>query len=116
MAMKKLKIFKIQLLKPQTVKNIKWNNNVCVSFIDILVQKGFQIKGKAEIIGKTDSDYEELEKVLIKMTGGKFPFVTITKITIGQAKPIIAPKYLLYPETTEKEQIENAKKAYGIKN
>lgn len=108
------KIIIANISSPQTVKNIKRNNNVCVSFIDILAQKGFQIKGKAEIIGKTDSDFEKMEKVLTKMTGGKFPFATITKITIGQVKPIIAPKYLLYPETTEKEQIESAKKAYGI--
>lgn len=108
------KIIIANIASPQSVQNIKRNSNVCVSFIDILVQKGFQIKGKAEIIGKTDSDFEEMEKVLTKMTGGKFPFATITKITIEQVKPIIAPKYLLYPETTEKEQIESAKKAYGI--
>jgi hypothetical protein len=55
-----------------------------------------------------------MEEVLTKITAGKFPFATITKITIGQVKPIIAPKYVLYPETTEKEQIESAKKTYGI--
>lgn len=48
------------------------------------------------------------------MTDGKFPFNSITKIGIEQAKKIIAPKYLLYPETTEHEQIERAKKAYGL--
>ena len=85
-----------------------------MSFIDILVQKGFQIKGKAEIIGKKDSEFAEMEKALTKMTEGKFPFATITKISVGQIKPIIAPKYILFPETTEKEQIESAKKAYGI--
>jgi len=55
-----------------------------------------------------------MENILTKMTGGSFPFSTITKITIEKIKPIIAPKYMLYPETTEKEQIESAKKAYGI--
>ena len=85
-----------------------------MSFIDILVQKGFQVKGKAKIIKKTDSEFLEMEKVLIKMTEGKFPFTTITEITIEQVKPILAPKYILYPETTEKEQIESAKKAYGF--
>jgi len=108
------KIIIANIASPQSVRNIKHNGNVCVSFIDILVQKGFQIKGKAEIIGKTDSEFEKMEKVLTKMTGGKFPFATITKITVGHVKPIIAPKYLLYPETTEKEQIESAKKAYEI--
>ena len=108
------KIIIANIASPQSVQNIKRNSNVCVSFIDILVQKGFQIKGKAEIIGKKDSEFAEMEKALTKMTEGKFPFATITKITVGQIKPIIAPKYILFPETTEKEQIESAKKAYGI--
>lgn len=102
------------IASPQTVQNIKNNEHVCISFIDILVQKGFQIKGTAAIISKTDSDYSDMEKLLLKMTAGKFPFSTITKITVDQVKPIIAPKYLLYPETTEKDQIKSAKKAYGF--
>ncbi|MGB5497496.1 MAG: pyridoxamine 5'-phosphate oxidase family protein [Maribacter sp.] len=102
------------IASPQTVRNIKQNENVCVSFIDILVQKGFQIKGKAEIIKKSDSEFLKREKTLTEMTGGKFPFATITKITIGKVKSIVAPSYMLYPETTETEQIENAKKTYGF--
>ncbi len=102
------------IASPRTVGNIEQNENVCVSFIDILVQKGFQIKGKAKIIGKTDPEFSEMEPILTEMTEGKFPFRTITKVTIEQVRPIIAPKYVLYPETTEKEQIESAKKAYGF--
>ena len=102
------------IASPQTVRNIKQNENVCLSCIDVLVQKGFQLKGKAKIIGKTDLRFREMESILIEMTGGKFPFSTITAITVKQTKPIIAPKYILYPETTEKEQIESAKKAYGM--
>jgi hypothetical protein len=55
-----------------------------------------------------------MKPILTAMTGGKFPFPTITKITISHAKPIVAPRYLLYPETTEEEQIESAKKTYGF--
>lgn len=108
------KIIVANIASPQTVQNIKKNENISLSFIDILVQKGFQIKGKAKIVKKKNLEFSRMEKVLIKMTGGKFPFETITKITIGQVKPIIAPKYVLYPETTETEQIESAKKTYGI--
>ncbi len=108
------KIIVANIASPQTIRNIKQNENVCVSFIDILVQKGFQVKGKARIIGKTDSEFSEMEKILTVMTGGNFPFATITEITVVQVKPIIAPKYILYPETTEKEQIESAKKMYGL--
>nr|WP_321233528.1 pyridoxamine 5'-phosphate oxidase family protein [uncultured Psychroserpens sp.] len=103
------------IASPQTVSNIKHNANVCISFIDVLVQKGFQIKGKAMIVKKTDLEFSDMETVLLKMTHGKFPFSSITKITIEQVKPIIAPKYLLYPETTEDSQIESAKKQYGLK-
>lgn len=83
-----------------TIRNIKCNENVCISFIDILVQKGFQLKGKAEIIDKIDSDFIRMEGDLSKMTGVKFPFKTITKIKVEQVKPILAPKYILYPNTT----------------
>jgi len=102
------------IASPQTVRNIKKNANVCVSFIDILVQKGFQIKGKAEIVEKSNPEFLKREMTLTKMTGGKFPFVTITKITIGQVKPILAPKYIFYPETRESEQIESTKITYGL--
>ncbi|PCJ91875.1 MAG: flavin-nucleotide-binding protein [Flavobacteriaceae bacterium] len=103
------------IASPQTVKNIKENLNVCVSFIDVLVQKGLQIKGAAKIVKKGSPQYEEMENELIKITEGKFPFSSITKITIASIKPIIAPKYISYPETTEKEQIESALKAYKMK-
>lgn len=102
------------IASPQTVRNIKQNNNVCVSFIDIWVQKGFQVKGKARIVEKMDVEFPTMEKILIEMTGGMFPFATITAITVEQVKPIVAPKYILYKETTEEEQIESAKKAYRI--
>jgi len=102
------------IASPQTIKNIKHNQNVCVSFIDVLVQKGYQLKGKATIVSKSDNIFNELAIDLLKMTGDKFPFNEIININIESAKPIIAPKYILYPETTEAEQIESAKKSYGL--
>lgn len=108
------KVIVANIASPQTVKNIKHNQNVCISFIDILVQKGYQLKGKANIIEKSNNRFQEMEKVLIEMTGGNFPFRSITEITIEEAKPIVAPKYVLYPETTVEQQIESAKKAYGF--
>ena len=74
----------------------------------------YQLKGKAKIIDKTNSEFLDMSKILTKMTGGNFPFITITVIKVEQIKPIIAPKYILYPETTEIEQIESSKKAYGF--
>ena len=104
------------IASPQSVKNIKENENVCLSFLDILVQKGFQLKGRARIIGKSHEEYNNMNKKLEQITQGKYPFSTITHITINQSKKIIAPSYILYPETSEESQIANAKKVYGLKS
>jgi len=102
------------IASPQTEKNIKENTQVCLSFIDILVQKGFQIKGKAQIITSTNPNFDGMKESLEKISHGRFPFTSITQITIEKAKPILAPSYLLYPSTSEADQIKNAKKRYGI--
>lgn len=103
------------IASPQTMKNINQNPNVCISFVDVFVQKGFQLKGKANILTKKNEDYKAMEKVLFKMATAKFPFKQIIEVKVENAKHIVAPSYLLYPETKEEEQIESALKAYGVK-
>jgi len=104
------------IASPKSVKNIKSNPNICVSVLDILVQKGFQLKGTAEIIDKSHSDFELLKTPLHEMTGDKFPFHSLTKIKVESAKQILAPSYILYPETTsEEQQIAKAKKSYNLR-
>lgn len=102
------------IASPQTVKNIHRNPYASVSFIDILKQKGFQLKGQAEVISKSNPFFPAMQSKLMTITKGLFPFATISCITIEQVKPIIAPKYLLYPETTEEDQIQAAKNQYGL--
>ncbi|MFK7971908.1 MAG: pyridoxamine 5'-phosphate oxidase family protein [Bacteroidia bacterium] len=102
------------IASPQTVKNIRQNPQVCISFVDILVQKGFQLKGTASIIRKADKEFTALSAPLLAMTGGKFPFTSLTHIKISQAKPILAPRYILFPETTEEEQIRSSIEQYGL--
>lgn len=99
---------------PNSASNITTNSNVCVAFLDILVQKGFQVSGTAQLVKKTDSEFERLAAPLLEMTEGKFPFATLFKVTPSTVKPIIAPRYVLYPETTEADQIRSALETYGI--
>ncbi|MEN1784729.1 MAG: pyridoxamine 5'-phosphate oxidase family protein [Bacteroidota bacterium] len=108
------KILVANIASPQTLRNIKANPFVCLSAIDILVQQGFQFKGQAEILTRKATGYTEKEALLTEMTKGQFPFPSITEITVTSVKPIIAPRYLLYPGTTSQGQIESAKKAYGF--
>lgn len=100
------------IASPQTVRNINQNPNVCLSFINIFVQKGYQLKGTASIVQKSDPEFQTLEPLLLALTGGLFPFTSITKIKIESSKKILAPRYLLYPETREIDQIKSAQETY----
>lgn len=102
------------IASPQTVRNIKSQPQVCLSFVEVLVQKGYQLKGLARIASESDPAYPEMKKALEKMTLGKFPFSTITVIDLQSVKPILAPSYLFFPETQESEQIQAAKRRYGL--
>jgi len=102
------------IASPQTVKNIRINQMDCLSFIDILVQKGYQIKGTADIIDESSEEFQAMFALLLELTLGKYPIKTITSIKVTSTKPILAPSYLLYPETTESLQIESAKRTYGL--
>ncbi len=104
------------IASPGSVRNILQNPAVCVSFIDILVQKGYQVKGEAEVLDGNDPDFNELEKPLLNITKGKFPFSQIIRVKVEKTKPIIAPRYWLYPDTTEKEQIRSALDAYRVRD
>ena len=103
------------IASPQSVHNIMHNPKICISFIDIFTQKGFQLKGNARVIRQADTEFAELAKPLLEMTQGKYPFPTIIKIKIDKTKRIIAPSYMFFPKITEEEQIEMAKKAYNVK-
>lgn len=103
------------IASPRSVKNIRSNPEVCVGCLDIFVQKGYQLRGTARIVESDDPEFSVMETVLLNITGGRFPFRTLTEIIIHAAKPILAPSYLLYPETSEAEQIAAARRAYGFR-
>lgn len=102
------------IASPQTVRNIKENQQVCISFIDVFVQKGFQVKGSASIVKKTDPDFEKLSAPLLEITKGEYPFSSLTLIKVGNVKPVIAPSYLLYPEKPDGQRLKEAYKNYGV--
>ncbi len=103
------------IASPQSIKNVQENPVVCVSFIDVFIQKGYQLKGTASVISKKEKDFASLAKPLKKMAGDLFPFTQIIKLEINAVKPIIAPRYLLYQDTTEEDQAERAMQSYGVR-
>ena len=103
------------IASPNSINNIKDNPLVCVSFVDIFVQKGFKLKGKAALINKGDSTFKEKVKPLTDLFTDKFPISAVIEIEITKVDKIEAPSYFLYPDTTEQSQIENAMRTYKVK-
>lgn len=102
------------IASPQSVKNIQENENICLSFIDVFVQKGFQLKGHAKIITEKDLDYNTMKNQLEDMTNGKFPFASIIRFYIKEVKKIVAPSYILYPEIPIEKRVADTKKTYSV--
>ncbi len=103
------------IASPHTVRNIAHNPKVCLSFVDIFVQKGFKLQGLARIIKLGDSDYLDWAEPLLAMVAGKFKIPSVIVAQIKAVDPIIAPSYRFYPEeTTEQTQIEAAMSRYGV--
>jgi len=99
---------------PNTIKNIQENKQIAISFIDILVQKGYQVHGEAFIVKERDKNYEEYSSKLLPMLGERFTLLSIIKITPLKIRRILAPSYQFYPETKEKDQIKGARGVYGV--
>lgn len=102
------------IASPSSVKNISRNSAVCVSCINVFKQKGYKFKGRAKNVYPAEQGYSEKFAVLYKLAGPNFPIKSIIEVEVQQLFPILAPSYILYPETTEAMQIENALKTYGV--
>lgn len=103
-----------QIASPQTMRNLKENTRVCVSFVDVFVQKGYQLKGVAKVFHRDDKGFSDRHAALFEIAGPDYPFASLIEISVESAKEIIAPRYKLFPETTEQQQIESAMKGYRV--
>lgn len=104
------------IASPTSVRNVLSNANVCVSFVDIFVQKGFKIMGTAHNIGRHTSDYAHWVRPLQAMAGTRFAIHSVLVVKVLSVEPILAPSYRLYPEeTTEESQIVSAMRTYGVR-
>ena len=105
-----------QIASPVTVKNILANPNVCVSMVDLFVQKGWKFTGTARFVEMNDPAFAELKRMLESRFGtGYSKFIrSVFEMTVTAAEPIIAPSYRLVPGTTEEGQIAQALQRYGV--
>ncbi|MEZ4986417.1 MAG: DUF1572 family protein [Saprospiraceae bacterium] len=104
------------IASPASVRNIKVNPQVCVSFIDIFKQKGYKVQGTATLLSTADALFTHHAQKLSVMAGPEFPFNTVITIAVEKVSAIIAPRYHLFPATTEAQQIAAAKKTYNVQD
>lgn len=104
------------IASPTSVRNIGVNPLVCVSFIDIFVQKGFKVIGSARNVLKQDADFSYWSAPLTVKAGPRFPIHSVLVVRATAIEPILAPSYRLYPsETTEQSQVASAMRTYGVR-
>ncbi len=104
------------IASPVTARNIAQQPKVCLSFVDVLVQKGFKLQGTARTVLPDDPDYSKWAAPLLVMTGDRFVVRSVLLMAVQTAQPIVAPSYWMYPETTtEAAQAAAARLAYGLK-
>ena len=108
----KEKLLIAHIASPNSIKNIRHNPNVCVSFIDIFIQKGFKLKGKAEIIIEAHDLFKIYYSLLSSIYSDKLPIKAVIEVTITHVSRIVAPSYFFFPETKEEDQIASAKELY----
>ena len=104
------------IASPGSAKNININRKVCLSFIDVFVQKGFKVYGVASDVKPSETEYFRWVEPLRMMVGDRFPIHSVFVVRATAVEPIIAPSYRLYPlETTEASQVQAALRTYGVK-
>lgn len=101
------------IASPGSVRNIRQQPRVCVSFIDVFAQRGFKLTGLADVLVPTDPAFDEWAAPLKLLTGDRFPLLGVIRVRVLHSQPIAAPSYALYPDTTETEQVGNAWQAYA---
>lgn len=102
------------IASPRSAQNINENPWACVSFINIFTQRGYQISGRASCLDPSGPEYPQMQSLLHEITQGHFPFSTIFRVHADELREVIAPRYRLYPGTTEADQIASAMKCYGV--
>jgi uncharacterized protein len=91
------------IASPNSVRNIEVNPLVCISFIDVFVQKGFKVKGAARNVRRKDTDFSHWAAPLEAKAGPRFPIHSVLVVRATAIEPIL-----------EQSQVVSALRTYGV--
>jgi predicted pyridoxine 5'-phosphate oxidase superfamily flavin-nucleotide-binding protein len=105
------------IASPSSARNIDANSRVCVSFVDVFIQKGFKVTGVARNVKTHEPDFCHWCTPLARMAGPRFPIHSVFVVQATAVEPILAPSYRLHPEeTSEESQIASAMQSYRVQS
>ena len=103
------------IASPMSVRNIAQQPQVCLSFVDVFVQKGFKLVGTARAVRAADPEFSAWAAPLLCMVGQRFVIHSVLVIRVTSVAPIVAPSYRFYSgETTEASQVASAMRTYKV--
>ncbi|MBJ3786963.1 pyridoxamine 5'-phosphate oxidase family protein [Devosia sediminis] len=102
------------ILSTNSVRNIRGNPKVCVSFVDVFAQRGFKVEGMARVVAPDEPDFSQFGAPLVTLAGEAFPVRHAIVVSIARISRIWAPSYSLVPERTDAERQAEAYRSYGV--
>lgn len=103
------------IASPLSVRNIAQQPQVCLSFVDVFVQKGFKLVGTAREVRAVDPEFSAWAAPLLSMVGQRFVIHSVLVMRVTSVASIVAPSYRFYPDdTTEASQIASAMRTYKV--
>lgn len=103
------------IASPISARNIAHNPQVCLSFVDVFVQKGFKLVGTAREVRADNAEFATWAKPLLAMVGERFTIHSVLVVHVKSVASILAPSYRFYPnETTEASQVASGMRTYNV--
>jgi predicted pyridoxine 5'-phosphate oxidase superfamily flavin-nucleotide-binding protein len=105
------------IASPISARNIAHHPQVCLSFVDVFVQKGFKLLGTAREVRADNAEFAIWAKPLLAMVGQRFTIQSVLVVHVKSVIAIVAPSYRFYPDdTTEASQVASAMRAYNVQS
>jgi predicted pyridoxine 5'-phosphate oxidase superfamily flavin-nucleotide-binding protein len=103
------------IASPMSARNIAQHPQVCLSFVDVFVQKGFKLIGTAREVRANDAEFTDWAEPLLAMVGQRFTIQSVLVVHVQSVAAIVSPSYCFYPDdTTEASQVVSGMRAYKV--
>lgn len=102
------------IASPRSAANIGANPEVCVALIDIFEQRGFQLRGLAQLHLPGEPVFAHHLPALREIAPEPFPIKGVITVQVSQVHPITAPSSWLFPQEDPVARRAATLATYGV--